>query len=77
MKKIIDGIIVVEGTNDVSYLSSLIDATFVSVNGLEIKNIELIKKVSLKKTVYLLTDFQSVQVPLRLLYVFLFLLSES
>lgn len=56
MKKIIDGIIVVEGTNDVSYLSSLIDATFVSVNGLEVKNIELIKKISLKKPIYLLTD---------------------
>ena len=56
MKKIIDGIIVVEGTNDVSYLSSLIDATFVSLNGLEIKNLEYLKKAAQLKPIYLLTD---------------------
>ena len=56
MKKIIDGIIVVEGTNDVSYLSSFIDATFVSLNGLEIKNLEFLKRVAKEKPIYLLTD---------------------
>ena len=56
MKKIIDGIIVVEGINDVSYLSSLIDATFVSLNGLEINNLEFLKKAAQNKHVYLLTD---------------------
>ena len=56
MKKIIDGIIVVEGINDVSYLSSLIDATFVSLNGLEINNLEFLKKAARNKHVYLLTD---------------------
>ena len=56
MKKIIDGIIVVEGTNDVSYLSSFIDATFISLNGLEIKNIEFLKRAAKEKPIYLLTD---------------------
>lgn len=56
MKKIIDGIIVVEGTNDVSYLSSLIDATFVSLNGLEVNNLEYLKKAAQVKPIYLLTD---------------------
>ena len=56
MKKIIDGIIVVEGTNDVSFLSSLIDATFVSLNGLEINNVEYLKKAAKQKPIYLLTD---------------------
>ena len=56
MKKIIDGIIVVEGTNDVSYLSSFIDATFVSLNGLEIKNLEFLKRAAKEKPIYLLTD---------------------
>ena len=56
MKKIIDGIIAVEGTNDVSYLSSFIDATFVSLNGLEIKNLEFLKRVAKEKPIYLLTD---------------------
>ena len=56
MKKIIDGIIVVEGINDVSYLSSLIDATFVSLNGLEINNLEFLKKAAQNKHIYLLTD---------------------
>lgn len=56
MKKIIDGIIVVEGTNDASYLSSLIDAAFVSLNGLEIKNLEFLKRAAKEKPIYLLTD---------------------
>ena len=56
MKKIIDGIIAVEGTNDVSYLSSFIDATFVSLNGLEIKNLEFLKRAAKEKPIYLLTD---------------------
>lgn len=56
MKNRIDGIIVVEGTNDVSYLSSLIDASFVSLNGLELKNLEYLKKAAKENTIYLLTD---------------------
>lgn len=56
MKKIIDGIIVVEGTNDASFVSSLYDAEFVELNGLELKNIKYLIKASQFKKVYLLTD---------------------
>lgn len=56
MKKIINGIIVVEGSNDVSLLSSIINSEFVSLNGLELKNIKYLKKVSSLKPIYLLTD---------------------
>ena len=56
MKKVIDGIIVVEGTNDISHLASYIKATFVALNGFTTKNIEFLKQASKTKTIYLLTD---------------------
>ena len=56
MKKKVNGIIVVEGSNDVSYLSSYIDATYVSLNGFEMKNIEFLKEASKNNVIYLLTD---------------------
>lgn len=56
MKKIVNGIIVVEGTNDISFLSSYIDAEYVELNGLELRNIKYLKAVSKEKTIYLLTD---------------------
>ena len=36
MKKIVNGIIVVEGKTDVAFLSQFIDAEFVTTNGSEI-----------------------------------------
>ena len=56
MRKVIDGIIVVEGSNDASFLSSLIDAEYVVLNGLEIKNLNYLKKASEHKQIFLLTD---------------------
>lgn len=46
MKKIISGIIVVEGITDVSFLSQFIEAEFVTTNGSEIPDstIEYLKK---------------------------------
>ena len=48
MKHFVDGIIVVEGTSDVSFLTQFIDAEFVTTNGSEIptKTIEYLKKSS-------------------------------
>lgn len=59
MKKVIDGIIVVEGTNDISHLSSYVRATFVALNGFATKNIEFLKQASKTRTIYLLTDSDS------------------
>ena len=53
MRKVIDGIIVVEGSNDASFLSSLIDAEYVVLNGLEIKNLNYLKKASEHKQISL------------------------
>lgn len=52
----IDGVIVVEGKSDVAFLSSFIDAEFVTTNGSEISKgtIEYLKKVT--KPIYVLTD---------------------
>ena len=46
MKLFFDGIIVVEGKNDASYLSSFVDTVFVITNGYEIpqKEIEFLKE---------------------------------
>lgn len=54
----IDGVIVVEGKTDVAFLSSFIDAEFVTTNGSEISRdtIEYLKNVSKFKNIYVLTD---------------------
>ena len=58
MKKIINGIIVVEGKTDVAFLSQFIDAEFVITNGSEIPNetIDYLKKSSEKHDIFVLTD---------------------
>ena len=58
MKKIINGIIVVEGITDVSFLSQFLDAEFVTTNGSEIPSstIEYLKKASEKRDIFVLTD---------------------
>lgn len=54
----IDGVIVVEGKSDVAFLSSFIEAEFVTTNGSEIskETIEYLKKISSSKNIYVLTD---------------------
>ena len=58
MKKIIDGIIVVEGKSDVAFLSEFLDAEFVVTNGSEIsqKTIDYLQKSSEKRAIFVLTD---------------------
>ena len=56
MKRIIDGIIVVEGTSDSSYLSSFIDALFIETNGYDIKKEDLDFLVNCNKKIIILTD---------------------
>ena len=41
MKYFIDGVIVVEGTNDSSFLSSFVDALYVETNGFDIDEQEI------------------------------------
>ena len=50
--------LVVEGTNDVSYLSSFIGGEIVSVNGLEVKKdtVEYLKELEKVKKIIILTD---------------------
>lgn len=59
MKLFFDGIIVVEGKNDASYLSSFVDTVFVITNGYEIpqKEIEFLNNsVKHNKQIVVLTD---------------------
>ena len=58
MKYLINKIIVVEGKEDVSYLSSFIDAEFVITNGYDIpkEEIEYLNEASKYKEVLVLTD---------------------
>ena len=58
MKKIVDGIIVVEGKSDVAFLSSFIDAEFVTTNGSEISHetISYLKERSKNTKIIVLTD---------------------
>lgn len=58
MKKIVDGIIVVEGKSDVAFLSSFIDAEFVITNGSEISHdtISYLKERSKNTKIIVLTD---------------------
>ena len=58
MKKIVNGIIVVEGITDVSFLSQFIEAEFVTTNGSEIPSstIDYLKKSQEKRDIFVLTD---------------------
>ena len=58
MKKIIDGIIVVEGASDVAFLSEFIDAEFVTTNGSDIPQdtIGYLQKSSGNRDIFVLTD---------------------
>ena len=58
MKHKIEGVIVVEGTSDIAFLSSFIEADFVSVNGSAVTPTELNYLVTIAdvKPVYVLTD---------------------
>lgn len=58
MKKIINGIIVVEGKTDVAFLSEFIDAEFVTTNGSDIpsETIDYLKKAQEKRDIFVLTD---------------------
>lgn len=55
---IVDGVIIVEGTSDVAFLSSFIQAEFIYTNGYTIpkEEIEFAKRVSKTKKVIVLTD---------------------
>lgn len=56
MKPYIDGIIVVEGNNDASLISSLINSEIITLNGCELQNIKYLEKASKYTNIYLLTD---------------------
>lgn len=56
MKYFFDGVIVVEGNNDVSFLSSFIDSVFLITNGYEIPSDELDFLKNINNNVIILTD---------------------
>ena len=58
MKTVINGIIVVEGITDVSFLCEFIDAEFVTTNGSEIpeETIKYLKNSQEKRDIFVLTD---------------------
>ena len=58
MKTVINGIIVVEGITDVSFLSEFIDAEFVTTNGSEIpeETIKYLQNSREKREIFVLTD---------------------
>ena len=58
MKKIINGIIVVEGITDVAFLSEFIEAEFVTTNGSDVpkETIDYLKKAQEKRDIFVLTD---------------------
>ena len=58
MKKIIDGIIVVEGKSDVAFLNNYIDAEFVITNGSDVpsETINYLIEASKTKQIIVLTD---------------------
>ena len=56
MKYCFDGVIVVEGNNDVSFLSSFIDSIFVVTNGYEIPSDELDFLRNINNKIIILTD---------------------
>lgn len=58
MKHVLNGIIVVEGTGDSSYLSSFIDCDFVTTNGYDLpkEELEYLQEASKKVQIYIMTD---------------------
>lgn len=58
MRYYLNGIIVVEGKEDVSFISSYIESYYVTTNGLDVpkKELAFLKRVSEKKIVVVLTD---------------------
>lgn len=56
MKLFFDGVIVVEGTGDSSFLSSFIDTLFIETNGYDIKQNDLDFLTHFNKTIIVLTD---------------------
>lgn len=58
MKKTFNGVLVVEGSNDASYISSFVDAIIVTTNGYEIPKSELdfLTHLPGDKNIYILTD---------------------
>lgn len=58
MKYLIDGVIIVEGKTDVAFLSSFIDAEFVTTNGYDINQLEIefVLKASETKKIIILSD---------------------
>ena len=56
MKYYFDGIIVVEGTGDTSFLSSFIDALYVETNGFDLKDREVDFLANSNKQIIVLTD---------------------
>ena len=57
-KLFVDGVIVVEGKSDVTFLQEFVDAIFVTTNGSEIskETIEYIKELKKNNRVIVLTD---------------------
>ena len=58
MKKKLGGILIVEGKTDVAFLSTFIEAEFVTTNGSEIpeKTIEYLRNSSQNRDIFVLTD---------------------
>lgn len=58
MSNYINGILVVEGSNDASLISSIVDCEIVVTNGFELDNqtVNYLKTQSKYKTIYVLTD---------------------
>jgi len=54
--KYLDGVLVVEGNNDASFVSSFIKGEMVVLNGYEMDNLDYLKEVSKLKKIFLLTD---------------------
>jgi len=54
--KYFDGILVVEGNNDASFVSSFIKSEIVVLNGYELENMDYLKQVSKYKKIIVLTD---------------------
>lgn len=65
MKYFIDGVIVVEGTKDSSFLSSFIDALYVETNGFDIDEQEIDFLNNCNKKVIILTDSDNAGIQIR------------
>ena len=54
--KYLDGILVVEGSNDASFISSFLSTEIVVLNGCELANLDYLIEASKTTTIFLLTD---------------------